>query len=338
MPQTDRQRLTDRQTGNTTPNDSAKDLSFTVSKLLQILLLVFFLYIYICIHEFFLGCSGHWTYRARQELEGHWHLPAGYSGGALPHRSIYCAAVKRQVLLQTPLKRKRWSALHQFVSFPPELQSRPVHLRDQLVSFYSAALEAKERLLMPISCLVGSNHRPLPFPVCLDPVVIVGIFLFFLLTISAQFGAVQVQKEQIRASGWCGHPWFCFVYPVDNDGKRSGSPLTLNDLFDRNFQVHDPGAKWINGKQKKNLYYKCKNGGCSVLIAWSKNPKNDSEVSDMTLFWLFKYKSILLWPWRWFSSFLPQMKSWSFAVLTGTFWKSTHAATRPRSWWKTQRL
>lgn len=70
------------------------------------------------------------------------------------------------------------SALHQFVSFPPELQSRPVHLRDQLVSFYSAALQAKERLLMPISCLVGSNHRPLPFPVCLDPVMIVGIFLF----------------------------------------------------------------------------------------------------------------------------------------------------------------
>lgn len=48
-------------------------------------------------------CAGHWTYWARQELEGHWHLPAGHSGGALPHRTLYCAAVKRQVFLQTHL-------------------------------------------------------------------------------------------------------------------------------------------------------------------------------------------------------------------------------------------
>lgn len=41
-----------------------------------------------------------------------------------------------------------------------------------------------------------------------------------------------------------------FVFPVDNAGKASGSPLTLDDLFDKNFQVHDPGAKWINGKEK----------------------------------------------------------------------------------------
>lgn len=47
--------------------------------------------------------AGLWTYRARQELEGHWHLPAGHSGGALPHRTLYCAAVKRQVFLQTHL-------------------------------------------------------------------------------------------------------------------------------------------------------------------------------------------------------------------------------------------
>lgn len=45
--------------------------------------------------------------------------------------------------------------------------------------------------------------------------------------------------------------WTSFVFflllPVDDGGKRSGSPLTLDDLFNRNFQVHDPGAKWING-------------------------------------------------------------------------------------------
>ncbi|XP_029692971.1 inactive dipeptidyl peptidase 10-like isoform X1 [Takifugu rubripes] len=35
----------------------------------------------------------------------------------------------------------------------------------------------------------------------------------------------------------------------DNAGKPSGSPLTLDDLFDRNFQVHDPGAKWINDEE-----------------------------------------------------------------------------------------
>lgn len=52
----------------------------------------------------------------------------------------------------------------------------------------------------------------------------------------------------------CLHPLnillVVFVFPLDNAGKPSGSPLTLDDLFDRNFQVHDPGAKWINGKEK----------------------------------------------------------------------------------------
>uniref|UniRef100_H3DKF2 Dipeptidyl-peptidase 10 (Non-functional) n=1 Tax=Tetraodon nigroviridis TaxID=99883 RepID=H3DKF2_TETNG len=35
----------------------------------------------------------------------------------------------------------------------------------------------------------------------------------------------------------------------DDGGKRSGLALTLDDLFDRNFQVHDPGAKWINDEE-----------------------------------------------------------------------------------------
>lgn len=39
----------------------------------------------------------------------------------------------------------------------------------------------------------------------------------------------------------------CF-FPVDDGGKHSGSQLTLDDLFHRNFQIHDPNAKWISGE------------------------------------------------------------------------------------------
>lgn len=93
---------------------------------------------------------------------------------------------------------------------------------------------------------------------------------------------------------------FVLFSPVGDGEKRSGSPLTLDDLFDRNFQVHDPGAKWINGKQKI-LDHKWKNGGCSVLISWSQRP------SEWFLCWLFKYKSILFWPWH---DFLPFCLRW----------------------------
>ncbi|CAB1447086.1 unnamed protein product [Pleuronectes platessa] len=35
-----------------------------------------------------------------------------------------------------------------------------------------------------------------------------------------------------------------------NDGvKPTGSQLTVDDLFHRNFQIHDPDAKWISGKE-----------------------------------------------------------------------------------------
>ncbi|CAL8240758.1 unnamed protein product [Merluccius merluccius] len=33
----------------------------------------------------------------------------------------------------------------------------------------------------------------------------------------------------------------------DDGSKSIGSQLTLDDLFDRHFQVHDPDAKWISG-------------------------------------------------------------------------------------------
>uniref|UniRef100_A0A4W6FRF4 Dipeptidyl-peptidase 10 (inactive) n=1 Tax=Lates calcarifer TaxID=8187 RepID=A0A4W6FRF4_LATCA len=35
----------------------------------------------------------------------------------------------------------------------------------------------------------------------------------------------------------------------DDGGKPFGSQLTLDDLFQRNFQIHDPDAKWINGEE-----------------------------------------------------------------------------------------
>lgn len=204
---------------------------FTVSKLLPVLLLL-------KMNSFF--ASGHWTCGARQELEGHWHLPAGDSGGALPHRSVHCTAVKGQVLLQTRQNSKRWSVLlHQVVSWF-DGPTGPLLL---------CCSRGQRKLLMPISCLVWSNHRAPPFPVrdCGD----------FFFTISAQFATVQATKtadsavfRETKTSVWRGHSSLCFVFPVDDDGKRSGSPLTLDDLFDRNFQVHDPGAKWINGKQK----------------------------------------------------------------------------------------
>ncbi|KAI9527660.1 hypothetical protein NQZ68_028883, partial [Dissostichus eleginoides] len=34
----------------------------------------------------------------------------------------------------------------------------------------------------------------------------------------------------------------------DDAGKPFGSELTLDDLFQRDFQLHDPDAKWISGK------------------------------------------------------------------------------------------
>ncbi|XP_024116224.1 inactive dipeptidyl peptidase 10 isoform X2 [Oryzias melastigma] len=35
----------------------------------------------------------------------------------------------------------------------------------------------------------------------------------------------------------------------DTGSKTSGSPLTLDDLFQRSFQIHDPDAKWISAKE-----------------------------------------------------------------------------------------
>uniref|UniRef100_A0AAZ3QL39 Uncharacterized protein n=1 Tax=Oncorhynchus tshawytscha TaxID=74940 RepID=A0AAZ3QL39_ONCTS len=40
-----------------------------------------------------------------------------------------------------------------------------------------------------------------------------------------------------------------------NDGAKSlGTQLTLDDLFQREFQVHDPDAKWINVNHPSLFY------------------------------------------------------------------------------------
>uniref|UniRef100_A0A3Q1J4D9 Dipeptidyl peptidase like 10 n=1 Tax=Anabas testudineus TaxID=64144 RepID=A0A3Q1J4D9_ANATE len=44
-----------------------------------------------------------------------------------------------------------------------------------------------------------------------------------------------------------------FIFPVDDGGKSSGSHLTLDDLFQRDFQIHDIDAKWISGKYVRNM-------------------------------------------------------------------------------------
>ncbi|XP_068184642.1 inactive dipeptidyl peptidase 10-like [Antennarius striatus] len=36
---------------------------------------------------------------------------------------------------------------------------------------------------------------------------------------------------------------------TDDDGRGSGSPLTLDDLFQRTFQIHDPEAKWVSATE-----------------------------------------------------------------------------------------
>lgn len=42
---------------------------------------------------------------------------------------------------------------------------------------------------------------------------------------------------------------------VDDGGKPFGSQLTLDDLFQRSFQIHDPDAKWISGKYSQRLEF-----------------------------------------------------------------------------------
>lgn len=49
--------------------------------------------------------------------------------------------------------------------------------------------------------------------------------------------------------------WMCvfFYLSVDDSGKPTGSQLTVDDLFQKDFQIHDPDAKWINSKYVKGF-------------------------------------------------------------------------------------
>lgn len=61
--------------------------------------------------------------------------------------------------------------------------------------------------------------------------------------------------------GWLivdGILYVCFFYlPVDDGGKPTGSQLTVDDLFQKDFQIHDPDAKWINSKYVRGFGKSC---------------------------------------------------------------------------------
>lgn len=49
----------------------------------------------------------------------------------------------------------------------------------------------------------------------------------------------------------------CDSYLTDGGDRHSGSKLTLDDLFHRDFQIHDPDAKWISGEYGTNASPAC---------------------------------------------------------------------------------
>lgn len=57
--------------------------------------------------------------------------------------------------------------------------------------------------------------------------------------------------------------------PVDDGGKSSGSQFTLDDLFQRDFQIHDADAKWISGKYVRKLSSKTPKHSKSDIIPTS---------------------------------------------------------------------
>lgn len=60
-------------------------------------------------------------------------------------------------------------------------------------------------------------------------------------------------------------------FPVDDGGKHAGSQLTLDDLFHRNFQIHDPNAKWISGEFFTELTFLpavCSGWCCLTAVLW----------------------------------------------------------------------
>lgn len=69
------------------------------------------------------------------------------------------------------------------------------------------------------------------------------------------------QGGSIMAPPTAGFDWLlrCMLclFLTDGGDRHSGSKLTLDDLFHRDFQIHDPDAKWISGEYTTNASSAC---------------------------------------------------------------------------------
>ncbi|KAL4616633.1 inactive dipeptidyl peptidase 10-like [Arapaima gigas] len=76
----------------------------------------------------------------------------------------------------------------------------------------------------------------------------------------------------------------------ENGARFQGSPLTLDDLFQRDFQVHDPEAKWINDEE---IVYRNKDGDIMKMNIQSSH----SEILlKNTTFAMFKASKFAISP------------------------------------------
>ncbi|XP_029385720.1 inactive dipeptidyl peptidase 10-like [Echeneis naucrates] len=76
----------------------------------------------------------------------------------------------------------------------------------------------------------------------------------------------------------------------DDGGKPFGSQLTLDDLFQRNFHIHDPGAKWINGEE---LIFQSWNGD---ILKMSTHSNETDLLLKNTTFATFKASKFAISP------------------------------------------
>lgn len=226
-------RQTDRQTDrkHDACDDSVVDFSLAVSKLLQILLLLSFLTFSLLFRT--LDPSG--------------RTGTGKASGSPCWSSWWCSPSSVCLL-----------CCCQKASAAPNLVWKRRSVLPLCISLSVFNLSCYlVQLLLLIRCSGGQRkdaHAPqLPdsgpitdfyaFPVCLN---LVSDCRDTVQATKSETPALFRNENKSERMMWTSFVFFLLL-PVDDGGKRSGSPLTLDDLFNRNFQVHDPGAKWING-------------------------------------------------------------------------------------------